>query len=285
MRKVTIITDSIACLTKEITEKYGIDVIPINVRIGGTWYRDGIDISPSRAYELFKEDPESFQTSAATPKDFLEAYQSASKKADNILCIMVSSKISATCETARQMGEIAAAELPHTRIEVLDSRTATAAEGFIALAAAREAADGKDFDEVMNTACRVRDKVSCAVLLDTIQHVYRSGRIPKIASKVGSFLNIRPIFTLSETVHFSGAVRNQHSGINRIIQLMRNDVGENPAHIAVMHAYAPEEAKKLASRVASEFNCAELWLTEFSPIMGYACGTGTLALAYYTDVD
>jgi fatty acid-binding protein DegV len=51
----------------------------------------------------------------------------------------------------------------------------------------------------------------------------------------------------------------------------------------VLHAYAPEEAGKLQKRVAAEFNCLDLWISEFSPIMGYACGTGTVGLAFYPE--
>ena len=53
--------------------------------------------------------------------------------------------------------------------------------------------------------------------------------------------------------------------------------------VAVMHAYALDEAERLKERVAAEFNCIELWLAEFSPVMGYACGTGTVGLAFYTE--
>ena len=64
---------------------------------------------------------------------------------------------------------------------------------------------------------------------------------------------------------------------------MRDRVVEKPVHVAVMYAYVREEAEILKERVAAEFNCAELWLTEFSPVMGYATGTGTLGFAYYCD--
>jgi len=50
-----------------------------------------------------------------------------------------------------------------------------------------------------------------------------------------------------------------------------------------MHGSAPEEAERLRERVSSQFNCAEIWLTEFTPIMGYAAGAGVLALAFYTE--
>jgi fatty acid-binding protein DegV len=64
---------------------------------------------------------------------------------------------------------------------------------------------------------------------------------------------------------------------------MRGKVGQSPVHVAVMHAHTPDEAEKLRERISSEFNCAELFITEFSPVMGYATGTGTLGFAFYKD--
>jgi len=166
----------------------------------------------------------------------------------------------------------------------LDSQTVTAAEGFIALAAARAAAEGKSLAEVTKVAKEMRDKATFLILVNTIRYVYRTGRIPKVAARVGSMLNIKLILTSSSgLVRFAGAVRNEKRGIDRVLQMMRDKVGQNPVHVAVMHAYALDEAEKLKERVSSEFNCAELWLTEFSPIMGYACGTGTLGLAFYPE--
>ena len=80
-----------------------------------------------------------------------------------------------------------------------------------------------------------------------------------------------------------GAVRNKGRGLERLLKVMREKVGTKAVHVAVMHVYAQEEAEKLRERVSAEFNCAELWLTEFSPLMGYACGTGTLGLAFYPE--
>ncbi len=283
MQKVAIVTDSIACLTRELVEQYRIEIIPINFYAGGKLYKDWIDVTPSEAYELFLKDPESFKTSSASPEDCLQVYRSASKQAKNIFCVTVSVKLSTVYNVAQAAKELIKAELSDTSIEVLDSQTATPAEGFIALAAARAAAEGKDLAEVVSAAEETRDRVSCVVFLDTIRHVYRSGRIPKIASQVGSILNIRPILTISGAVHFISAVRNRERGIERILQMMRAKVGQSPVHVAVFHAYAPDEGERLKERVAAEFNCAELWLGEFSPVMGYACGTGTIGLAFYTE--
>jgi len=284
MQKVAIVSDSIACLTRELVEQYGIGIMPVNFYSGGKVYKDWVDITTTEAYELFLKDPESFKTSAVSPGDCLEAYRQASKQAKDILCVTVSAKLSTIYNVAQLAKEQVKTELPHTSIEVLDSQTATAGEGFIALAAGRAAAEGKNLAEVVKAAEEVRDGVNVVILLDTIRYVYRSGRIPKVAAQIGSMLNIRPILTISSgVVHFAGAVRNREHGIDQLLKKMRDKVGRNRVHIAVMHAYALDEAERLKERVSSEFNCAELWLTEFSPVMGYACGTGTLALAFYSE--
>jgi len=284
MPEIAIITDSIACLTRESVEQYRIGIVPISIYFGDKTYRDWIDITPTEAYKLFLQDPDRFNTSPASPGHFLEVYREVSNYADSILCITLSSKLSTGYQMACVAKEQAKTELPHTSIEVLDSQTVTAAEGFVALAAARAAAAGKSLAEVTKLAEQIRDKVNFALLLDTIRHVYRTGRIPKIAAQVGSFLSIKPILTMSSgLVHFAGAVRNKEHGVDRIIQMVKRKVRQKPVHIAVMHAYALEEAQKLMERLRSEFNCIELWLTEFSPVMGYATGTGTIGFAFYIE--
>jgi DegV family protein with EDD domain len=287
LQKVAIVADSVACLTREMVEHYGITIAPIPISFQGKIYRDWVDISPSEAYELFLKDPGSFKTAGASPGIFLEAYRQASKRAKNILCVTLSTKLSGAYDAARKAIEEARKELHQLSIEVVDSKTVTAAEGFVALAAARAAEAGKSLAEVVKAAEEIRDRVIFLALVDTIRHVYRTGRIPKIAAVAGSMLNIKPILAVSPktsgVVHFIGAVRSRERGIDKMLGIMKDRVGQNPAHVMVMHAFAPDEAEKLKERVSAEFNCAELWLTEFSPVMGYATGTGTLGLAFYKE--
>jgi DegV family protein with EDD domain len=282
--RVGIVTDSTACLTKELVAQYKIGIVPIRLLVQGRVYRDLMDITPSEAYELFLQDPEKFTTSPSSPGHYLEAYREASAQANSILCITLSSRLSTGYDMACVAREQAKVELPETTIEVLDSRNVTAAEGFIALAAARVAAEGKSLAEVIRVSQEVRDKVVFVALLDTIRHVYRTGRIPKIAASIGSVLKIKPILTSSSgRVSLVSAVRDKERGIDRLLQIMKTRVGQKPVHVAIMHAYALEEARKLMERVSAEFTCAELWLAEFSPVMGYACGTGTVGLAFYPE--
>ncbi|MFC1949004.1 DegV family protein [Chloroflexota bacterium] len=284
LRNVAIVVDSIACLDREMVEQHGITVMPLSFYFKDKIYRDWVDVTPSEAYELFLKDPDSFKTSTVSPGIYLEAYREIGKQASGILCVTVSSRISACHTAAMDAREQVKAELPDVPIEIMDSKMAGAAEGFIAMAAARAAAEGKSLDEVVEAAREVKDKVHFICFLETLRHVYRSGRIPKVASQLGSVLNIKPILKFSSgALHFVGIARSKKNGIERLLKALKGKVGENSAHIAIMHAYALDEAEKLKERISSEFNCSELWISEFSPLMGYACGTGTLGIAFYTD--
>jgi DegV family protein with EDD domain len=280
-----IIADSISCIPKEQVEKYSIKIVPTNVFFNGHIYRDLIDLSSEKAYELLEKAPEFWKTSAPSPEDYVEAYRELAKRVKNILVITISSKLSAFYSSALNAREIFKQESPKIVIEVLNSETVAAAEGLIVLAAARAMDEGKPFSEVVAIATRVKKQVKFIGLLETIRFVYRTGRIPKVASEIGSMLSIKPILTgASGQIHFAAAARNKQNGIKKMLRMMRSHVNNiDPVHVAVMHAESLEEAKKLKAVIAAEFTCVEIFITDFSPIMGYATGPGTLAIAYYKE--
>jgi len=281
---VAVVTDTIACLTREHIQRYRIRVVPAKFSVNGHEYRDSVDISSSEAYRLLEEDPEYFATSAASPTEILEAFREASNTARHILCITVSSRLSAQHDMAQLALELARQELPQTSAQLLDSRNAAAAEGLITLAAARAAAEGKSPAEVVSAAQDVIGRIRFFAVLETMRYVHRTGRVPRFAVRTGSALNVRPILTCSDgVIRFAGVARTKQRGLNRIVQTMRNQVGDSPVYVAVMHADAPDEAESLKQRVASEFNCSELWVSEFSPLMGYATGRGLLGLTFYVE--
>ena len=284
MDKIAIIADTIACLPREMVEQYGIEIIAPNIYFDGHVYRDWLDITPSEAYQLLEKAPQLFTTSSPPASDIVQTYHKLSTRAENILCIIISSKMSTFHNVALLAKDLVKKELPHTTIKVLDSRTATGAEGFVVLAAARAAAEGKDLTEAIEAAQRVRDKVSLIFVLETIRHAYRSGRIPKVAAQIGGLLSVKPMLTIRDgAARFNGMTRSKEKGINHLLDVMRKKVDKKPVHVAIHHTDAPEEGERLKQRVQAEFDCVELWLTEFSPIMGYVTGRGALGLAFYAE--
>ena len=283
MSKVAIVTDSVACLTKEQIKKYRIIVVPIKILFEEKIYRNGVDLAPSEAYQLLAKAPDYFSTSPSSPSDYTGIFRELASKGQDILCLTVSSKLSTVFNVATLAAEQVKKELPQSTIEIIDTKTATASQGFIAQSAAQVAAKGSKLTEVIKLVNSMRDRVQFLLALETIRHAYRTGRIPKIATQMGSLLGVKPLLTISDgVVHLFGIVRTKQKGVERLIETMRRKVGSQPVHVAVMHAAVPEEAEDLKRRISAEFNCVELFITEVSPIIGYAVGPGALGLAFYT---
>jgi len=286
VNKVIVVTDSVACLPDEQAKKYGIRVVPVKILFGEKVYTNGVDLTTAEAYKLLEKAPDYFSTAPSSPKDYIEIFRELVSQGWDIFCITVSSKLSTVFNVACLAMDKLKEENPQAIISVMDSRTATASQGLIALAAAQSAARGDELDEVIRAASKVREHTYMFLTLDTIRHAYRTGRIPKIATQVGSALGVKPMVTIVDgVVHLVGVVRTRQRGVERLIENMKRKVGDRPVHAAVMHTAVPEEGEGLKERIAAEFNCRELFLTEVSPIIGYSVGTGVLGVAFYSLPD
>jgi len=282
--KVAIITDSVACIPKQMAEKYDIEVVPLQVIFGDKVYQDGIDISPTEFYALFRQAEKLPTTAACSPEFFLEAYRRASQRADSVLCINLSAKLSAMFNSARLAVEMAKEALPSVVIELLDCETAAAAEGLVVLAAARAAALGKSLTEVIETTRIVMQRVNLLVTLDTLRYLVKGGRVPKVAALVTSLLRIKPILTITggEAQPVTNP-RTTRRAMERIVKIMGQKIDKGqPLHVAVMHADALDRAIVLREQISSQFDCAELFITEFTPVMGAHTGPGVTGAAFYS---
>ena len=180
--------------------------------------------------------------------------------------------------------EMAKTAQPNLVIEVLEGTTAAAGQGLVALAAARAAASGRNLNEVMETAKNIMYRVNLLATLDTLHYLVKGGRVPQAAALVNSLLKIKPIFTLNHgDAHTVALPRTIPSAIKRMLKIMEQKVVKGqPLHVAVMHADALDKAVALRNRIASQFNCTELFITEFTPVMGVHTGPGLLGIAFYS---
>ena len=284
MKQVAIVTDSVACIPREQVEEYGIEVVPVQVIFGDKAYRDGIDISPSQFYALFRQAEKLPTTAASLPGSLLEAYRKASRRGASILCITLSAKLSGMFNAARLAVEMAKETLPNVTIELLDCGTAAAAQGLVVLAAARAAALGKSLTEVADKARSVMQRVNLFAMLDTLYYLVKGGRVPKAAHWASSLLRIKPILTLAEgEVHPLAKPRTTAGAMKHILKMMEQKVVQGqPLHAAIMHADILDEAVALRGQISSRFNCAELFITEFTPVMGAHTGPGVVGVAFYS---
>ena len=285
MKKVAIVTDTTACVPQEQVNRYEIELVSVQLIIEEKAYRDGIDITPTAFYNMLRKAKSLPTTSSSSPELYLEAYRNASRKAQGILCLTEPSKFGAMFDSARMAMETAKNNLHDVAIEVLEGTTAGPGQGLVALAAARAAALDKPLAEVKEITRNIMSRVNLFATLDTLQYLVRSGRVPQAAALVNSILSIKPIFTLNHSdAHTVALPRTMKSALNHMLKLMEAAVIKGqPLHVAVMHADAIGEAITLKDRISSQFQCREIYITEFTPVMGVHTGPGLVGVAFYGD--
>jgi DegV family protein with EDD domain len=286
MRKLAIVSDSVCSLPPEILKKYDIHVVPMLIVYQGKSYYDGIDIMPNEVYKIMRRKENLPTTSTASPGDFLNVYRDLSRQAESILCITVTSLQSKVFEAASAARDVAKDEMPNTRIEVFDSRSVAAAMGFIVREAARVANKGGSIEEAMEVAREMMGRVNFLAMLDTLYYLARLGRIARAAAWAGSLLDMKPVLehnpAIGETMPVARP-RTKRKAIERMLEIMKERTGSSPVHVMVQHADELDEAKQLAKEIEAEFNCVEMLITEFAPVMGVHTGPGLLAIGFYSD--
>lgn len=286
MKKVAILTDSTCCLPPELVEQYDICVVPLEIIYEGKSYRDGIDMTSSEVYKIMRKRENLPTTSTPSAGVFLHTYRQLSRKAESVFSIILTGLQSMTFEAASAAREMAKEEIPNTTIEVLDSRSVAGALGFIVLEAARAASQGAELTQVAETARNMMGRVNFLAMLDTLYYLARTGRVARAAAWAGSLLSVKPIVEHSPAIGETAPVarpRTKTKAVERMLEVMAERMGDSKVHVMVHHADELEEAEKLAAEINSRFSCAELYLTEFTPLMGVHTGPGLLAIAFYAD--
>ena len=274
--QVAIVTDSTAYLPTSILKEYAIEVIPLVVIWDGETYRDGIDITTADFYTRLSVSDSLPSTSQPSVEAFKECFQTLLDSGKDVAAILISSGISGTVNSALQ----AKAALDSDRIEIVDSQTAGMAAGLHVLAAARKAASGGTIGDVVEIARQAQQRTDVVFAVDTLEFLYKGGRIGGGKRFLGSMLNIKPILEMKDgKIDAADQVRTQKRALERLMEIIdERSAGDAPLRMAVMHSNVPEQAQALVDQLQDRFNPEEIYLAELSPVIGTHVGPGTLAI-------
>jgi DegV family protein with EDD domain len=276
---VKIVTDSVADLPPQVARELGITVVPLVLRFGAETYRDGVDLTPDQFYEKLKTSKAFPATSVPPPQSYAEAYDRLAEEADSIVVVAVSSRLSATHEVALQSVEEMKKKC---RVEVIDSQTATMAEGFIAMKAAQAAKDGAKLAEVVAVAHKNIPRAGFLAAFDTLEYLRRGGRIGRAQALLGSMLKVNPLITLKDgLVEAAGRTRSRAKAINQLY-----DFAAGYSHIeelSVGDTACPEDAEALCERLGAIFPKERIYRSKMTPVIGAHTGPGLLLVAILGD--
>jgi DegV family protein with EDD domain len=284
MRHVTVITDSVACLPRELAAHHGIHVIPVRLTVEGRVYRDIEDELPPERIRLLQQAP-AIDTTPWPPEFYCNTYRKAAATTRHIIHVVAFSQFTSTISLARAGAAMAREIVPGLQVDVFDAASTAMSQGFIAVAAARAAAHGEDVSSVLSEATRVRSVVVAAFTLDSMRYLARTGRVPKLTSWASTLLHVMPVVGLAHGRERPIAlVRSRAQATRRLFELVQR-VSEPGAslHVAIMESGDSAAAHDLLRTIREQFEPAECIVVRASPVTQIVAGPGLLGVACYSD--
>jgi DegV family protein with EDD domain len=279
MCAIAIITDTDSSLSPDLAGRYHIGLTPINIHFGEETFRAVFDIDDAALFARVDREGRLPTTSAPSPGQFQAAFASAlDEGADAVVCICVSSEISATYQAATTARDL----MPDRDIVVIDSRTVSMAQGFMALAAAEAALRGALLSEVVAAARSAGERSFLFGALATLKYLAMSGRVGHVAAGFGNLLNVKPIVTMTDgKLEMLEKVRSRQRSLDRLLQLTRSATHDGiPDQLAIVHVNAREDAEAFQRELCTSLTCpGTVLIEEFTPGLSIHTGAGLIGVA------
>lgn len=267
-------------LSKDELTDLNIHVVPLNVRLGGQTYREGVDIQPADFYPLLENSEDMPTTSQPSAGEFSQVYRKLAESDPEILSIHISSGLSGTYNAAKAGAEL----VPEADVTIVDAKTLSAGAGWQVEAAARAIKAGWSLDQVRGLMDRISEACESLYTLKELKYLIHGGRISHMKGLLASVLNIKPLIGVEKvkgTYVQLGQTRSFKRAVNGLVDI----ISEHHQHgtklrVQVLHSYNFEGAAMLRELVDKYFECT--WLPEghISLVLGAHTGPSMVGVAY-----
>ena len=277
---IKIVTDSTCEGPADVMRLPSLTVVPLSVVFGREALKDEVEITREQFWErLPKADPLP-TTSQGSPADFLEPFERLTDAGDEIVAVILSSKLSGTHDSAVQ----AKANLPGRPIDVVDSYSVSVGLGLMVQEAAKMAAAGATRAQIVAQMLQMRDEIRITFALDTLEYLQRGGRIGKAQALVGGLLNFKPLLGIQGgEVMPVGRARSRRKALDTMLEMLAHEVkARGPqVRLAITQAGVPDEAAQVAQALSKEFRTPHVFTCILGPVVGVHVGLGTIGAAVY----
>ena len=278
-RRVAIVTDGACSLTPAQGERLGIHIAPVYVTFGEKTYRAGVDLDNDEFYRFLGASKKLPTTAQPTAADFMNIYNKLAEEVDEIITIVISHHMSATIQSA----EMAREQFDKVPVHIIDSESVSLGLGMMAIGAARAAEQGQNAQAVLKLVESLKQNMNVIFTVKTLEYLHKGGRIGGATAFLGTALDIKPILYLKQgRIEPLERQRTRKRAISRLVELMKQNVGEKPVHVGILHGNVPDESRQLEQSIRSQFKCVEVSTSDMGPVIGVHAGPGTLGLVFYT---
>jgi DegV family protein with EDD domain len=275
---IRIIADSTCNLQPETLEKFNIRIAPISIQFLDESFEEDIDIDRDTFYRKIDELGIIPTTAQPTPAWFAKFYEEADPEKDEVLVITITQKHSGTYDSAI----LAKSMVPNVNVTVFDSASISLGTGWMVLEAARAVEEAKDIATIVKRLEHIRDNSTLFLTPAVLKYLQMSGRVGKLQGALASLLNLKPIIGLQDgALAAMENVRTRGKAVERVLALTKEAFEDKLLNVAVIHARAEEDGKKLLDEVQKRFNIKESLFGDLVASLAVHGGPGVVAVFAY----
>ncbi|MEZ5063246.1 MAG: DegV family protein [bacterium] len=269
-----IVVDSTADLPEPLRREHGIEMVPLQILFGDRVFRDQIDLTTEQFYAKVAAG-ETATTSQPPPRAFVEAFDRIREDRD-VIVLTLSAVLSGTIKSATSAVGLA----PQKRLEIVDSRSASIGIGMMAVGAARLAERGLPTDEILGWIDRWRAATTISFTCDTLEYLYRGGRVTKAQAVIGNFLGLRPILHWDgEQIHKADRARGARDAIRKVLVAATKTLPPGArVRLGLIDAGDPTAAEEAAREFVRRYDVVDTVRGSFTGVIGAHTGPGTWGL-------
>ena len=278
--KVRLITHTGCDMPLEEAKELHIEMIPDKVLFGEEEYRNMTEITAEDFYQKMADAKELPTSSGPSVGDFAKAFRRAAEDADEILCLMITSKMSGCYATAAAAAGMVKRQGLMVPVYVYDTRQCSHGMAQMVRAAAKMAENGASARQIMDRLTALQDKMGVYFVLESLKNARKGGRVGAIKALTADALGIKPLLMFTDGLVKDYAVaRAMQDGMERVASRYFTE-GEPRETVTVFHAACPERAQEMKRIIEKKMPGTKIRIETVGPVIGIYTGSGCVGIAF-----
>lgn len=277
-KKVVIASDSTCDLSRELVEKYGVRLIPMNVMLGDKAYTDGVDIAPEDIYLHYEKTGELPKTAAINISDFEAFFEELTSDGASVVTFTISAEMSSTFNNARLAAE------RFENVYVVNGKNLSTGGGLLVLSACEMAAKGRTAEEIADACNSLADYVDASFVIDSLEFLRKGGRCSALEAFGANLLHIKPCIVVRDgRMSVGSKYRGKYPEVlKKYISDMIGDADDiRLERIFVTHAGCDAElVEACVEQVKALAPFGEVLVTRAGCTVSSHCGRNTLGVLF-----
>ncbi len=283
-----LITDSATDLPKNIIDEYGIRVIPTPVVIDEKDYFDGETIYPKEFYTILREGGRDIKTYCVNQAMFYENFKPYAERGDELIYFCFSTGIAGTFNAATLAKKQLLEEFPDFKITIIDSKCASIGFGLVVIYALEMQKNGASAEKIIEAARWHADHMEHLFTVETLEYLYKGGRIKRGAFVAGGILDIKPIIEVTDDGKLQAIekVRGRQKSLKKLVEMV-GERGKELDHqlIGAVHGDCVETLHDVEKMLEDAYGCTHFVENFVGCAIGAHTGPGIIGITFLDEVS